>query len=150
MRLRAHNRIIGTLAVALVAGALAPGASADYGVTHRKPLVWYSNLARARVPPRLCAKTQMSRHAVRLGGAADPGGGASGGARCDQAGRGATGSGALLQSPGGRSLQQRGLNAYATLAHPVAASAPTLTAPGDRFDYGAAAVGAGIAVTISR
>lgn len=39
-------------------------------------------------------------------------------------------------------------NAYATFAHPVAASAPTVKAPGGGFDYGAAAVGAGLAVAI--
>ena len=36
MRLTARSRIIGTLAVALIAAALAPGASADYGVTHQE------------------------------------------------------------------------------------------------------------------
>lgn len=38
--------------------------------------------------------------------------------------------------------------AYAGFAHPVAASGPTVKAPGAGFDYGAAAVGAGLAVAI--
>jgi hypothetical protein len=37
---------------------------------------------------------------------------------------------------------------YTAFAHPVAASAPTVTAPGVGFDYGAAAVGAGLSVAI--
>ena len=39
-------------------------------------------------------------------------------------------------------------NAYATLAHPVAASGPIVKTPNDGFDYGAAAIGAGLALTI--
>ena len=36
MRLTARTRIVGTLAVALIAAVLAPGASADYGFTHQE------------------------------------------------------------------------------------------------------------------
>ena len=40
------------------------------------------------------------------------------------------------------------IGAYAALAHPVAASSSPVKAPGAGFDYGAAAVGAGLAVVI--
>jgi hypothetical protein len=39
--------------------------------------------------------------------------------------------------------------AYARTIHPVAASAPTLKAPGGGFDYGDAAIGAGITAAIA-
>ena len=49
----------------------------------------------------------------------------------------------------GARFSSAALDAYATLAHPpVAASAPTIKAPGAGFDFGAAAVGAGLAVAI--
>ena len=50
--------------------------------------------------------------------------------------------------PAGARYSSADTNAYATFAHPVAASAPTVKAPGAGFDYGAAAVGAGLAVAI--
>jgi hypothetical protein len=40
--------------------------------------------------------------------------------------------------------------AYARTAHPVAATAPTIKAPGERFDYGDAPIGARITAAIAR
>ena len=50
--------------------------------------------------------------------------------------------------PAGARYSSAGTDAYAAVGHPVAASAPTVKAPGAGFDYGAAAVGAGLAVAI--
>jgi hypothetical protein len=50
--------------------------------------------------------------------------------------------------PAGARYSSADTDAYAAFAHPVAASAPTVKAPGAGFDYGAAAVGAGLAVAI--
>ena len=50
--------------------------------------------------------------------------------------------------PAGARYSSADIDAYAAVAHPVAASAPTVKAPGDGFDFGAAAVGAGLAVAI--
>jgi hypothetical protein len=41
------------------------------------------------------------------------------------------------------------LNAYVTTAHPSAVAPPTLTAPGTSFDWGDAAIGAGIAIAVA-
>jgi hypothetical protein len=50
--------------------------------------------------------------------------------------------------PAGARYSSAETDAYAWFAHPVAASASTVKAPGEGFDYGAAAVGAGLAVAI--
>jgi hypothetical protein len=52
------------------------------------------------------------------------------------------------RAPAGARYSSADTGAYAAVAHPVAASAPTVKAPGDGFDFGAAAVGAGLAVAI--
>ena len=51
-----------------------------------------------------------------------------------------------MRSP--TSLRRADVDAYAGVARPVAAIGPVVKAPGDGFDYGAAAIGAGFAVGI--
>ncbi len=162
MRLRARTRIIGTLAVTLVAGALAPGASADYGRTDREAAPSLGTGANPRgvgILVRQSGQSASSTTVVRQN--PDEQNTQSGSAgppilpvaraaelaaiKRAEGQREAAGSYSL---PEGARYSSAAFNAYATLAHPVAASAPTVTAPGERFDYGAAAVGAGIAVTI--
>jgi uncharacterized membrane protein len=52
------------------------------------------------------------------------------------------------RAPAGARYSSADTAAYAAVARPVAVSAPTVKAPGDGFDFGAAAVGAGLAVAI--
>ena len=149
MRLTLRSRIIGALALALIAAALAPGASAGYRLTHQEAARLAQqtgqNAAWSRVvrpnpdqqnaqsgpvgPPILpvaraaqlaaITRTETQREAARS-----------------------------HSPPDGARYSSAAFTAYATLARLVAASAPTVDAPGDGFDYGAAAVGAGLAVTI--
>jgi hypothetical protein len=51
-------------------------------------------------------------------------------------------------APAGARYSSADTDAYAAVARPVAVSAPAVKAPGDGFDFGAAAVGAGLAVAI--
>jgi hypothetical protein len=51
-------------------------------------------------------------------------------------------------APAGARYSSAETDAYAAVARPVAASGPVVKAPGDGFDYGAAAVGAGFAVGV--
>jgi hypothetical protein len=50
--------------------------------------------------------------------------------------------------PAGARYSSADTDAYAAVAHPVASRASTVKAPGEGFDYGAAAVGAGLAAAI--
>ena len=162
MRLTAHTRIIGTLAVALIAAVLAPGASADYGFTHQeaaRPLGTGANPRGVAILAQQSGQSASSTTVVRPN--PDEQGTQSGSAgppilpvaraaelaaiKRAEAQREAARS---YRVPEGARYSSAAFNAYATLAHPVAATAPTVTAPGDGFDYGAAAVGAGLAVTI--
>ena len=162
MRLTAHTRIIGALAVALIAAVLAPGASAAYGVTHQEAARSVGTGANPRgvaILAQQSGQSASSTTVVRPN--PDQQGTQSGSAgppilpvartaelaaiHRAEAQREAARSYSL---PQGARYSSAAFNAYATLAHPVAASAPTVTAPGDGFDYGAAAVGAGLAVTI--
>ena len=162
MRLTAHSRIIGTLAVVLIAAALAPGASANYGVTHQeaaRSLGTGANPRGVAILAQQSGQSASSTTVVRPN--PDEQGTQSGSvgppimpvARTAElaaihrveAQREAARS---YSPPEGARYSIAALNAYAALAHPVAASAPTVTAPGDGFDYGAAAVGAGLAAMI--
>jgi hypothetical protein len=51
-------------------------------------------------------------------------------------------------APAGARYSSADIDAYAAVARPVVASGPAVKAPGDGFDYGAAAVGAGFAMGI--
>ena len=162
MRLTAHTRIIGALAVALIAAVLAPGASADYAVTHRETA---RSLGTGAIPRGVAILAQQAGQSASSTTVVRPNPDQQG-TQFGSAGppilpvARAAGLAAIHRAEAQReaarsySLPERAryssaaFNAYATLAHPVAASAPTVTAPGDGFDYGAAAVGAGLAVTI--
>lgn len=149
MRLTAHSRIIGTLAVALVAGALAPGASADYGVTHQQAARLAQQSGQSASSTTV-VRPNPDEQNMESGSAGPPTLPVARAAELAaihraEAQREAARS---YRLPEGARYSSAVFNAYATLAHPVAATAPTLTAPGDGFDYGAAAVGAGIAVTL--
>ena len=148
MRLTARRRTIGTLAVALIAAALAPGASAGYRFTYQEAARLAQQSGQSASSTTV-VRPNPDQQGTQSGSAgADPAGSASGRTRCDPPGGGATGSGALLQAPGGRSLQQRGLQRVRHARPSGCSHRPTVGAPGDGFDYGAAAVGAGLAVTI--
>ncbi len=162
MRLTAHTRIIGTLAVALIAAALAPGASANYGVTHQEAA---RSLGTGANPRSVAILAQQSGQSASSTTVVRP--------NLDQqiTQPGSVGPPILpvVRTPElaaiNRVHEQReaarfyrlpqdapyssaAFNAYATLAHPVAVSTPTVKAPDDGFDYGAAAIGAGLAAAI--
>ena len=149
MRLTARSRIIGVLAAALIAAALASGANADYGVAHQQA----AHLAQPSGQSASSAtvvRPNPDEQGTQSGSAGPP---ILPVARTAELAaihraevqREAARSYAL---PEGARYSSAAFNAYATLARPVAATAPTVTAPGDGFDYGAAAVGAGLALTI--
>ena len=172
MRVTARSRIIGTLAVALIAAALAPGTSAGYQSTQagsvgppilrvaraselaainraeaqREAASSYSPPAGARYSSADTDAYAAFAHPVaapilRVARASE-----LAAIRRAEAQREAASS---YSPPAGARYSSAVLDAYATLAHPpVAASAPTVKAPGDGFDFGAAAVGAGFAVAI--
>ena len=149
MRLTARNRIIGTLAVALIAAALAPGASADYRVTHQQAARLAQQSGQSASSTTVVRPNPDEQNA-QSGSAGPPILSVARAAELAaikraEAQREAARSYSL---PEGARYSSAAFNAYGTLAHPVAVSAPTVTAPGDGFDYGAAAVGAGLAVTI--
>jgi hypothetical protein len=51
--------------------------------------------------------------------------------------------------PASAQYSSASINAYPATVRPVALSAPRIEAPGDGFDYGAAAIGAGITIAIA-
>ena len=162
MRLTLRSTIIGTLTVALVAAALAPGASADYGVTHpqaARSLGTGANPRGVAISAQQSGQRASSTTVARPNPAGQTTQSGSGGppilpvaqtaelaaihrAEAQQA------AAHSYSPPEGARYSSAAFNAYATLAHPVAATSPTVNAPNDGFDYGAAAVGAGLALTI--
>ncbi|HXO08203.1 MAG TPA: hypothetical protein VN880_09225 [Solirubrobacteraceae bacterium] len=162
MRLTAHTRIIGTLAVALIAAVLAPGASADYGVTHQQAARSLGTGANPRGVAVLAQQSGQSASSTRVVRPNPDQQGAQSGsvgppilpvARAAELGaihraEAQREAARFYSLPQDARYSSAAFNAYATLARPVAASSPTVKASGDGFDYGAAAVGAGLALTI--
>ena len=149
MRLTARSRIFATLAVALTAAALAPGASADHGVTQHQPVrlrqqSGHSTNSTTGVRPN---PDQQSTQSGSVGPPILPVARAAETAAIAraEAQRKAAHSYSL---PDGARYSSAAFNAYAALTHPVAASTPTVKVTGDGFDYGAAGVGAGLTATI--
>ena len=149
MRLTAHSRTIETLAVALIAAALVPSASAGYRLTHREAarLAQQSRQSASSTTIVRPNPDQQSTQSGSVGPPTLPVARAAEPAAMNWAAepREAARSHSLRQAA---PYNSAAFNAYATLAHPVAASSPKVKAPDDGFDYGAAAVGAGLTVTI--
>ena len=137
MRLTAHTRIIGALAVALIAAVLAPGASADYAVTHREAA---RSLGTGAIPRGVAILAQQAGQSASSTTVVRPNPDQQG-TQFGSAGppilpvARAAGLAAIHRAEAQReaarsySLPERAryssaaFNAYATLAHPVAASA---------------------------
>ena len=149
MRLTARSRTIATPAVALIAGALVPSASAGDRLTHQEDgrVAQQSGQSASSTTIVRPNPDQQSTQSGSVGPPTLPVARAAELAAIHRAAE-------LREAARSYSLPQAAhynnaaFNAYATLAHPVAASSPTVKAPDDGFDYGAAAVGAGLAVTI--
>jgi hypothetical protein len=149
MRLTARTRIIGALAVALIAAALVPSASAGYRVTHQEAARLAQQSGQSASSSTV-VRPNPDQQKTQSGSAGPPilpvaRAAQFAAVKRAEAQREAARSYSL---PEGARYSTAAFSAYATLAHPVAATAPTVTAPGDGFDYGAAAVGAGLALTI--
>jgi hypothetical protein len=151
MRLTARSRIIGTVAVAvaLIAVALAPGTSAGYRLTHQEA-ARFAQQSGESASSTTVVRPNPDEQSTQAGPVGPPI------QRVVRASELATIHRAEVQRGAARSYgpavgarySSTETDAYAAFAHPVAASAPTIKAPGEGFDYGAAAVGAGLAVAI--
>ena len=143
MRLAARSTMIaGVLSIAAI---LAPAASArltSEAATTRPRAADDLESGCAAEPDQQTSQSTPVR-------AADPAGGASAqSSRRSTAPRRSERAARSYSPPAGARYSSADTDAYAAFAHPVAASAPTVKAPGAGFDYGAAAVGAGLAVAI--
>jgi hypothetical protein len=150
MRLTARSSIIGALAVALVAVALAPGASAGYRLTHQEA-ARFAQQSGQSASFTTGVRPNPDQQSTQAGPVGPPI------LRVARASELATIHRAEVQREAARSYgpaaaarrySSAETGAYAAFAHPVAAGAPTVKAPGDGFDFGAAAVGGGLAVAI--
>jgi hypothetical protein len=152
MRLAAHSKIVGTLALALAVAALAPGTSAGHRLTHQEiaRLAQQSRQDPASVAQAPVLRSNPGQQTTRAGIVAPPilrVARASELAAINRVEAQEQAAGSYSPSSGARYSNAES-TAYATLSHPVAASSPTVNAPGEGFDYGAAAVGAGVAAAI--
>jgi hypothetical protein len=152
MRLAARSKFVGTLALAVAVGGLACGTSVGHVLTAQQiariaqqsrqdpasvsqaPVLrsnprQQTTQARIVAPPILRVARASELSAINRAEAREHAAGSYG------------------PSSGARYSNAESA-AYATLSHPVAASAPTANAPGDGFDYAAAAIGAGAAALI--
>jgi hypothetical protein len=187
MRLEAHSRIVGALALVVIAAALVPGTSAAYRLTKQE----YARLIQAShqgAAPGTSARGSLTRQEIaRLAQRsrqdpasvseapvvrsnpdqqvpqADPvavtAGGQVQGSRyvgvnrakeAQEAELAAARSRGVASGPAGTQttpVQVPGRHGLAP-RYPIAASAPSVKEPSDGFDYGDAAVGAGIAAAI--
>jgi hypothetical protein len=149
MRLTARSRIIGTLGVALIAAALAPGVSAGYRVTHQEAARLAQRSGRSASSSTV-VRPNPDERSTQSGSVGPPSLPVARAAELAAINR----ADALREAarsyrpPEGARYSSAPFNAYAAIVRPAAASAPTVNAPDDGFDYGAAAVGAGLALTI--
>ena len=136
------------MAVTLIAAALVPGASAGYRVTHQEAARLAQQSSQSASSTRVVRPNpdEQSTQSASVGLPILPArAGALATINRAEAQREAARSYSL---PAGARYSSAAFDAYAALAHPVAASAPMVKAPYDGFDCGAAAVGAGLAATI--
>jgi len=148
MRLAAHSRIVGALALAVVAVALAPGTSFAYRLTQQEyarmvqashqgaaPVTSAGGSVTHREIARPAQLTRQDPASVAEAPAVRP--------NPDQQvphARGPAGTSSQpVQVPGKHGITPR---------YPIAATASSAKQPSDGFDYGDAAVGAGIAAAI--
>ncbi len=149
MRLTARSSIIGTVAVALIAVALAPGTSAGYRLTHQEA-ARFAQQSGQSASSTTGVRPNADRQSTQAGPVGPPilrVARASELAAIHRAEAQSAAAGSY-SPPAGARYSSADTDAYAASVHPVAASAPTVKAPGDGFDFGAAAVGAGLAVAI--
>ena len=149
MRIQARRRIVGGLAVALIAAALAPGASAGHRLSNQEA-ARLAQQSRPSASSTTGVRPNPDRQSTQGGPVGPP---ILRVARASE--RAAIGrveaqreAARSYSPPVGARYSSADTDAYAAFARPVAANAPTVKAPGDGFDYGAAAVGAGVAVAI--
>ena len=149
MRLTARSSIIGALAVAVIAAALAPGTSAGYRLTHQEAarLAQQSGQSASSATGVRPNPDEQSTQAGPVGPPSLRVARASELAAIHRAEAQWAAAGSY-SAPAGARYSSADTDAFAASAHPVAVSAPTVKAPGAGFDYGAAAVGAGLAVAI--
>jgi hypothetical protein len=152
MGLALRSKTVATLALALAVGGLAPGTSAGQGLTHQEVtrLAQQSrqdpaSVAQAPVLPSNLGR--QTRQADIVAPPTLPPARASELAAIQRAEERQHAAGSYRPSPAAH-YSSAETDTYAALEHPVAPSALTVHAPGEAFDYGAAAIGAGFAVVI--